>query len=103
MGKIKKCKILNKQGKPVNLYEAIGIKLIFPCENKRELIISVVSILNAQEGIIQFSLSEKELQGFSLGLKQNFIAEVYFQGHKEVVLFAESLNIIIENERKVWK
>jgi hypothetical protein len=100
---LKKCKILSKFKTPLPLHNATGIKLIFPYADGRELEKSVVSILDADQGLIQFSLTDFEMQGLNVGEKQNFTAEVYFPTHKEVVLFAKSLNIIIENDRKVWK
>lgn len=100
---MKKCKILSKFKTPLPLHNATGIKLIFPYEDGRTLEKSVVSILDADKGLIEFSLSEFELQGLKQGEGQSFTAEVYFPAHKEVVLFAKSLNIVIENERKVWK
>jgi len=100
---MKKCKILSKFKTPLPLHNAIGITLKFPYSDGRELEKSVVSIVDAEAGIIEFSLTDFELQGLLEGTNQNFKAEVYFPTHKEVVLFAKSLNIIMENDRKVWK
>lgn len=99
----KKCKILSKFKTALPLQNATGIKLIFPYEDGRQLEKSVVTIKDAENGIIEFSLTDFEVQGLKVGEKQNFMCEVYFPSHKEVVLFAKSLNISIENDRKVWK
>lgn len=99
----KKCKILSKFKTPLPLHSALGIKFIFPYDDGRELEKSIAKIIDAENGIVEFSLTDFELQGMKVGEMQNFKAEVQFAAHKEVVLFAKSLNIIIENERKVWK
>jgi len=100
---MKKCKILSKFKTPLPLQAALGIKLIFPYEDGRTLEKSDVTILSMDKGIIQFSLTDFELQGLKEGMGQNFTAEVLFSTHKEIVLFAKSLNIVIENDRKAWK
>ncbi len=99
----KKCRILSKFKTPLPLSAAQGIKLIFPYEDGRDLVKNSVTIIDADAGLIEFELTDFELQGLKVADNQNFMAEVTFATHKEVAIFPKSLNIKLENERKVWK
>lgn len=99
----KKCRILSKYKTPLPLGSALGIKLIFPYENGGELEKSTINILDEEKGLIEFELSDFEVQGLKAEENQTFRAEILFAGHKELVIFAKCMSISMENERKVWK
>ena len=99
----KKCRILSEFKTPLPLHNAQAIKFIFPYEDGRNLEKMMVKVLDLDKGLVEFSLSDFELQGLKVGQGQNFKAEIIFPTHKEVVIFAKSLNIIMDGERKAWK
>lgn len=99
----KKCRILSKYKTPLPLNNAVGIKLCFPYEDGRELEKNSVTIVDAEKGLIEFELSDFEIQGLKAEIDQSFRAEVTFPQHKELVVFSKCMNISLENDRKVWK
>lgn len=99
----RKARILSKYKTPLPLANATGIKLFFPYEDGRELQKTAVTVLDSEKGLIEFELSDFELQGFKAEEGQSFRAEVTFPQHKEIVVFPKCMNISLEDERKVWK
>jgi len=98
----KKCKILSQFKTPLPLNNAVGIKFIFPYQDGRDLEKSVVTILDAEKGLVEFTLSDFEMQGLKVGEGQAFKCEVQFIDHKQLVVFAKGMNIVLNDERKVW-
>lgn len=99
----KRLKILSKFKTPLPLMGALGIKILLPYENGEILTKNVVDVIDAANGVIEFGLSEFELDGLKVGPDQNFLAEIMFQNEKMTVLFAKGMNIVQAGERKAWK
>lgn len=99
----KRLRILSEFKTPLPLKQALGIKILLPYHNGATLEKNAVDVIDDEAGIIEFGLSDFELQGLPEGLGQSFKAEIQTMTHKLVVLFAKGMNITVENERKVWR
>ena len=81
---------------------AIGIKFIFDYEDGRKLEKSQINVIDEDGGVVEFTLTDFEINGLKAGAKQDFYCEVTFSKHKEVVLFAKSMDIEEKDGKKAW-
>lgn len=100
----KKLKILSEFKTPLPLFNVEKIKVCLQYEDGRTLEKNSVSILSEENGMIELSLSDFELQGLKVG-KSSFLAKIYMKdGTLYTVNFANGCNISIDekSQRKVW-
>lgn len=98
----KRCRILSQFKTPLPLNMATSIKFIFDYEDGRKLETTKVEVIDQEAGIVEFMLTDFEINGLKAGPKQDFYCEVYFPKHKEVVLFSKCMDIVETNGKKAW-
>lgn len=100
---IKKLKCLSEFKTALPLFMAEKIIAILPYENGNNLEKSSIKVLDAENGIIELTLSDFELQGLKVGPKQSFKVKVQMNGGDEfTLLFAGGLTVEVQGERKAW-
>jgi hypothetical protein len=100
----KKLKILTEFKTPLPLLNAEKIKIMIPYDDGRILEKNSVSIVDAETGIVEMTLTDFELQGLKVG-QSSFGAKVYMKdGVVYTVSFANGCNIYLDENsgRKVW-
>ena len=100
----KKLKILSEFKTPLPLFNAEKIMVLLPYEDGRTLEKNNVSIISEENGMIELTLSDFELQGLKVG-RNNFLAKVFMKdGTLYTVNFANGCSIAVDDrtQRKVW-
>jgi len=98
----KKMKILSEFKTPLPLMQAEKIKVLLPYEDGRTLEKSSVTVVDAENGMIELTLSDFELQGLKPG-KNSFGAKIYMQnGDMYSVVFNDGMFINNADGKKAW-
>ena len=98
----KKMKILSEFKTPLPLMQAEKIKVLLPYEDGRTLEKSSVTVVDAENGMIELTLSDFELQGLKPG-KSSFGAKIYMQnGDMYSVVFNDGMFINNADGKKAW-
>jgi len=94
---ILKFRVLNQFGASEVLSSPEEIEVYFPYETTEALLkrftLGDVNILNDAAGEVSVELSDFEVQGLSIGEKQNIEMKIHYPGKIKRAIFAKCLNV----------
>jgi hypothetical protein len=95
-----KVRLRNEFGIPINLLKANQITLYFQRDDGGMLGKKDFSVVDAQNGVLEFTLTDFEVQALKTGKHQDFFAKVVVGDEVLTIEFSKGLDVVIKDERK---
>lgn len=96
-----KLRLKNEFGIPINLLMADSITLYYPREDGSWLQKRDVTILDAENGILDVKPTNFEVQALKMGQAQDFFAKVVVGDETLTIKFHKGLDVELKDERKI--